>query len=132
MFLSKTVFFSFKRLTLFHNFLNTTIVAKSNIQKSSVGYPLNYFLEHEAKVFENDEKINKALKVAILMKTIERLQFNFNEQNFIMSLHRISYYLQNYSEKQNASKMTNSILSKNYQKIQKSSSFFTILDKNMD
>ena len=128
MFLSKTRFFLFKRLTLFHNFLNATVVAKSNIKS----YPLNYFLEHEAKVFENDEKINKALKVAILLKNIERLQFNFNEQNFVMSLYGISYYLQNYSEKQNASKMMNSILSKNYQKIQKFSSYFTILSKSMD
>lgn len=132
MFLSKPLFFSVKRLTLFQNFLNVTVVSQSNLKKSSVGYPLNYFLEQEAKFFEKDEKINKALKATILMKNIEKLQFNFNEQNFVMSLYRISYCLQNYSEKQNASKMMNSILSKNYQKIQKFSSCFTILSKAMD
>jgi len=133
MFLSRALIFSFKKFSFIPKYLNVTVAMKSNVQKSGVGYPLNYFLEHEAKIFQQDDKLNKSLKRAILSKSVEKLKYTFQEQNFVMALYRIAYYLEEDSEKQlKAYKEMNSILTSNYKKLEKFSSCFTILFKTMD
>ena len=57
MFLSRALIFSFKKFSFIPKYLNVTVAMKSNVQKSGVGYPLNYFLEHEAKIFQQDDKL---------------------------------------------------------------------------
>lgn len=133
MFLAKLVCSSFKGLT--HSRLSplVSVAVRSSVQKSSVGYPLNYFLEYEAKGFQADDRLNRSLKLSILIKSIEKLKYNFQEQNFVMSLYRIAYYLQDDPEKQAKSyKIMNSILEHNVTKLEKFSSCFTILYKTVD
>lgn len=111
---------------------NATVEIKSNIKKSVVGYPLNYFLEHEAKNFAQEKDLDKSLKIAILSKTIEKLKIDFDEEIFVLSFYRISSYLQeDEAMKSQLSAEMNLILKKNLHKLEKFSSCFTILYKNI-
>ena len=121
--------FLFKRLKQSH----VSVAVNSGIQKTNVGYPLNYFLEYEAKIFQDEDSLNQSLKIAILGQNIEKLRYSFHEQNYIMVLYRISLYLQTSKEKQEkAFKQMSLILTQNYQKIDKFSTCFTILYKSLD